>query len=81
MHREPIILSPHAVAVIHVFTKDEDIEEIFAFDYLDFFGREASGSRELFRIAAREFISQLKGHYCKLFLEMLRDEITNILNN
>lgn len=74
MNREPIHLSAHAVALIHIFDRTDYLEDGWTFA--------APIDVDLFyKTAAKQFISQLEGYGCVAFLEALRDEIKDVLDN
>jgi len=73
--RKPILLSPNSVALIHIFTRYDHLEDIWISDvpqsYIDI--------KNIPKEAAKEFINQLDNHYTPAFLIALRDEINKIL--
>ncbi|HDQ04857.1 MAG TPA: hypothetical protein ENN23_09945 [Deltaproteobacteria bacterium] len=71
--RFPIILNKHAVAVIHVFTRHDCIEDMWMSDC----GH--NNQRELQQQGAVQMIEQLEDEWTPAFLVALRDAITKIL--
>lgn len=69
LRREPIVLNPHAVASIHIFKKHDD--------WADVWESELGGSiwPEDYVKSAEQFVEQIRGECCMLFLEALRDEV------
>jgi len=71
--RKPILLDNNTVAFIQIFTKYSHIEDIAfgIYDELDVIKR--------WEEAAKEFIRQLDGRWCDLFIEALIKECKQIL--
>ena len=69
IRREPIILNPHAIANIHIFKKFDDLDDIWE--------SELGGAMwpEDYARSAKQFVEQIKGECCMLFMEALRDEV------
>jgi len=65
-HRTPIILNNNAVAHIYIFTKHDDLEDIWMFD-TEYMLHNLNG----YEGAAQEFIDQLKDEWCDAFIESL----------
>lgn len=70
IRREPIILDKNTVALIHIFDRYDDIEDIFYLDSEKYL-KEMS---EQYEKSAKQFISQLDGEWCVLFFEKLIKE-------
>jgi len=70
IRRAPIVLNKNTVALIHIFEKYDDLEDMWMHD-LDKYMIENYEEHEK---AAKQFISQLEGHYCVLFMENLIKE-------
>lgn len=73
VERFPIILNKHAVAVIHVFTRHDCIEDMWMSDCVH------NGQSELQEQAATQMIEQLGDYWTPKFLISLRDAITKKL--
>lgn len=73
--RKPIYLNKNAVALITVFTRPDNIEDLWIMDYPEYDGN----YKDVAENAAREFIEQLELHYNKLFLRALKKEINKRL--
>ena len=58
--------------LIHIFEKDPDhsFEDVWLHDLTDVYETDL----ELLRGSAKQLIDQLEGHWCRAFLEALRDE-------
>lgn len=75
--RKFIQLSRNVALLLHIFEKDfdhswedvhlQDFEGVYEADY------------NIHREAAKQFIQQLEGHWCIMFLEALRDECDKII--
>ena len=65
LHRDTAIL-------IHIFEKDTDhsFEDVWLHDLTGVYETDV----ELLRGSAKQLIDQLEGHWCRAFLEALRDE-------
>jgi hypothetical protein len=74
MIRKPILLDKNTCVVLWVFKRPDEIEDI-AYDVYDSYD-----SHKYLNIAAKQFISQLKGHWTPNFLKALRHEIDIQLN-
>ena len=74
--REPIRLSRNCLAIINIFTRYDDIEDVVWLSDIDSYNEK---EWDLMDKAAKQFISQLKGHWCVRFLEQLRNEIDRTL--
>ena len=70
IRREPIILDKNTVALIHIFDRYDDIEDIFYLDSEKYL-KEMS---EQYEKSAKQFISQLDGEWCVFFFEKLIKE-------
>ena len=69
--RYPIKINNHAVAVIHIFTKTDDLEDLWMTDMQSYLEENYNG----YQGAAQQFIDQLKDYWNIAFMEALRDEI------
>jgi len=70
--REPIMLSPHAIAVLHIFTRtDCYFEDTWIYDI----DRWVTETYQNYEKAAKQFIAQLEGHECLYFMRTLRKEL------
>jgi hypothetical protein len=72
--RQPILLSRHAVALIQIYDRTDDLADIMFSDY------GVKSQHDISVEAAKEFVSQLKGRWCLGFLKALRDECDSIIN-
>lgn len=66
--RFPIITSSHAILVIHVFKRTEYLEDVI---WMNDFEPKWQEDVEMYKRAAEQFINQLEGRYCDLFLQEL----------
>lgn len=66
--RFPIILGPHEVMVIHLFERTDRLEDVL---WMEDFEPKWQEDAEMYKRAANQFIDQLEGRYCDLFLEEL----------
>jgi len=73
--RKPIYLNKNAVALITVFTRYDNIEDVWITDYPDY----DEDHKKIAEEAARQFMKQLEGQYNKLFLRALKREINKRL--
>ena len=75
--RKFIQLSRNIAILIHIFEKDKEHswEDVWLRDY----DGVAEHDFQLHREAAKQFISQLEGHWCIAFLEALRDECQELI--
>jgi hypothetical protein len=64
MSRKPIYLNPHAVALIHIFTKTDKMDDCWMLDTDWAF-------HDTYKEAAKEFVNQLEGQQCDSFIENL----------
>lgn len=71
-NRYPIFINRHSVAVIHVWTRCDNIADVF----LPELGLEFPRDEQA---AARQFIQQLEDHWTPAFLMALRDAVTEAL--
>ena len=76
MIRKPIVLSKNTVAWIQIFKKHDDIEDVMYGVWDEENGYDGS---ELWKKAAKEFISQLKNQSSPSFLKALIEECQNVL--
>jgi len=72
---KPILLNSHACALIMIYNRYSEVFEAMhnAYEGLDL--------EEVYEVAAKEFISQLKGHQTMGFLKALKKEIEHNLEN
>ena len=75
MSRKPIYLDKNAVALITVYTRYDNIEDMWVTDYPEYLEDPKKVAEE----AAEQFMEQLDGRYNKLFLMSLRKEINKRL--
>jgi hypothetical protein len=74
VHRYPILISEHCVALIQLFIKPHDrLDDIWTYDYI---GGDAKYRQEF---AAEELIRQLEDQYSPAFLMALRRACTKKL--
>lgn len=73
--RKPIYLNKNAVALITVFTRYDNLEDMWVTDYPEY----EKDFKKLAEEAAFQFMDQLEGHYNKLFLRALKKEINKRL--
>jgi hypothetical protein len=66
--RFPIILSPHYCIVVHVFERNDKLEDVI---WMEDFEPKMYDNIEVYKRASQQFIDQLEGCYCRLFLEEL----------
>lgn len=71
--RKPIVLSPHAIALIQIFDRNDYLEDVWTTDFDEYTTKEDMES------AAKQFIEQLEEQWCEAFMEALRDEINKLL--
>ena len=76
-HRHLILLRPDVAMLIHLFHRDDDDtwESIWLRDN----DKYAIEDYDCLRESAHQLILQLEGHWCDLFIEALRDECSQIL--
>ena len=65
--RFPIILDRHTVALLHIFTKYDNLEDSWMMDFEKIFQKED----DLFDESAKQFINQLEEHCTPEFIECL----------
>ncbi len=70
--RKPIYLSKNAVALITVFTRPDNFEDMWTTDYPAY----DEDYKKVAAEAARQFMEQLDGRYNKLFLRALKKEVS-----
>lgn len=70
IRREPIVLSSHDIALIHIFEKCDELADMWMEDSGDY----RVENYEQYEKSAKQFISQLKGSWCVLFMESLIKE-------
>jgi len=72
IRRKPIYMGKNSVAIIHIFTRYDHLEDIGIFTDTDqYYKKELKVKNE----AAKQFISQLQNHWSVNFMKQLRDEI------
>jgi len=67
IRRAPIIMDKNTVALIHVFHKHDDFDDMWMHDIEKYILE----NYEQYEEAAKQFINQLDGHWCVLFMEHL----------
>jgi hypothetical protein len=67
IRRAPIIINKNAVALIHIFEKYDDFDDMWMSD----FGQYVEENFEEHEKAAEQFIFQLKDEWCVAFMEKL----------
>jgi hypothetical protein len=72
IRREPIVLDKNAVALIHIFERYDELDDMFNenLDSKEYFEE----SMEQYRKSAQQFIAQLKDQGCVAFMENLIEE-------
>jgi len=75
--RFPIYLNRHTVALIHIFTRPDELEDLWITDYPMY----NENYEDVAKNAAKQFIDQLQGRWTPRFLKALRDEIEQRLND
>lgn len=70
--RRPIILNSNTVALIQIFTKYDDIDDIWSW---------VESNASDWEKSAKEFFEQLDGHYSRRFLKSLIKEAQKRLEN
>jgi len=73
--RKPILLSPNSIALIHIFTRHDHLEDTWTSDVPAYYRDIKNIPKE----AAKEFVRQLDKHWTPAFLKALRDEIDETL--
>lgn len=73
--RTPIHLSDHACAVIHIFERNDRIDDIWMHDYEDLWEERYNRSKE----AAEQLISQLEDQWNVLFMNALVEKTFDAL--
>jgi hypothetical protein len=68
--RMPIILGKNTVALLHIFEKYDDLEDM----WMSEFGQYVEENFEEHEEAAKQFIAQLKDNWCVLFMVHLIKE-------
>jgi hypothetical protein len=71
IRRTPILINNHAVALLHIFTRYDHLEDLWTVD-ADGLDKE---KWEMYDEAAKQFVEQLEDQWCIKFMEALRDEI------
>ena len=74
--REPILLNHNTIALLQIFHKTDDIEDMWAW----WMEKLQIEHYEVHEKAAKQFVSQLKEHWCIAFMESLKKEIDIILD-
>jgi hypothetical protein len=74
--RFPIILGKNDIAVIHVFSRYDNLEDACWMSDNDEYFR---SRYDTFKESAEQFIDQLEGAYCEAFIIALRDRCNEIL--
>lgn len=68
--RTPIVLNKNSVALLHIFTRNDLLDDMWTIDIGDDY-------YEIIKNSAKQFINQLEGQECDLFLEELGIEALN----
>lgn len=68
--REPILLDKHTVALIHLFTRHDYLEDVWMID-TNYYTKRLHPYKD----AAKQFVEQLDEHYCAAFVEELIIEL------
>ena len=76
LQREPIHFAPRAIAVIQVFTRLDEWEDMWMDDVDDY----QRNTAHQYERAAKQFIDQLKDEHCIAFLEALKNECERSIN-
>ena len=71
--RKPIYLNKNAVALITIYTRHDNLEDMWIADYYD------EDHKKVAEEAAEQFMEQLDGEYNQLFLRALKKEINKRL--
>lgn len=71
IRRNPIILDKNTIAVIHMFHRYDDLEDVMWMSDMDRYMEE---NFEQYQKSAEQFISQLKEHWTVAFMENLIKE-------
>lgn len=71
IRREPILLDKNTVALIHIFERYDELEDVMLLNDLPKYMQE---SYEQYKRSAQQFISQLKDNWTVLFMENLVEE-------
>lgn len=69
--RHPIVLNPHSVMLIEIFTRTDRLDDFWKHDVVERWS--------VHQEAAKQFMLQLEGQGCDAFLEELRDLINEYL--
>ncbi len=69
--RVPILLSKNAIALIQIFTKFDNLEDSWIIDISNYY----ENNKNIYKKAAKQFVSQLEGQWCIEFMEELQKEI------
>lgn len=70
--RRPIQLDQHTIAVLHIFDKTDDFDDLWMGESDNY---EIERLNQIVRGAAKQFIAQLKDRACMAFLESLMLEL------
>jgi len=73
----PIILNKNAVAVIHIFKREDSLSDIWLFDSDEI----QAQVRNDWELAAKSFVEQLEQNWSISFMKALKKEINNILDS
>ena len=76
--RFPIILGQHSVIVVHVFKRTSKLEDVI---WMSDFEPKWVDDAEMYKRAANQFIDQLEGKYCDMFLMELIKACEDKLKN
>lgn len=65
--RTPIIINKNAIALIHLFTKFDSLDDCYLHDIESYYIKNS----ECYKDAANQLIEQLEGEWCMAFIEEL----------
>jgi hypothetical protein len=75
--RFPVIMGAHDVLVVHVFERTDNLEDVI---WMSDFEPKMYDDIEVYKRAASQFIDQLEGCYCDMFLMELIEVCREKLN-
>lgn len=71
VRREPIILDKNIVALIHIFERHDDLEDVWMRE----FGTYVEDNNQQYEKSAQQFVSQLRENWTVAFMQHLAKEI------
>lgn len=77
VRRTPIVLNKNTIAMLHIFTKLDNLEDMFFQDFEPYIEENYQQHKK----AANELMNQLEDHYCTAFLEALIVECLDRIKN